>query len=155
MIRLGVISDSHGARIRTDLFRRLALAEDFDAIVFCGDGLGDMKYLAKELPMEIKCVAGNCDPGSLAPRELVLTYGGVTMLAVHGHLFGSVRYDLSPLSLRAEELGAKVALFGHTHRPTAEYFGPVLLINPGALKDGRYAVVEIDQGRAVPFLREL
>ena len=47
----------------------------------------------------------------------------------------------------------QVALFGHTHQPFAGYVGGVMMINPGALKDGRYAELHIDKGRVVPYLK--
>ena len=53
-----------------------------------------------------------------------------------------------------EEAGAQVALFGHTHEPCACYVGKVLMVNPGALKDGRYAVLRIENGQTTPYLKE-
>lgn len=155
MTRICVISDSHGAGFHMRRFAALAKRERFDAIVFCGDGIGDIRWLETELSRKVDCVAGNCDWRNDVVRELFLSFGGVGFLVVHGHLFGSVRYDLSELSFRAEEIGAAVALFGHTHRPTAEYCGPILMVNPGALKDGRYAVLEIEDGKVIPHLCEL
>ena len=55
----------------------------------------------------------------------------------------------------AEELGARAALFGHTHAPFAGYAGGVLLVNPGALKDGRYAVLRIAEDAIEPRLEKL
>jgi len=85
----------------------------------------------------------------------VLDFDGVKLLALHGHVFPSIRYDLSRLSYYAEEKGVALALYGHTHRPDVEWAGSVLLVNPGALKDGRYAVVTIEDGNIIPRLMEL
>lgn len=74
------------------------------------------------------------------------------MLAVHGDLYG-VKIDLCRLSYYAEEANAQVVLFGHTHQPFAGYVGSVMMINPGSLKDGRYAELHVDGGKCVPFLR--
>ncbi len=48
MIRLGVISDSHGGAVRLEMFAQLAKNENFDAIVHLGDGQSDVKWLKKE-----------------------------------------------------------------------------------------------------------
>ena len=83
-----------------------------------------------------------------------MSFGGVQMLAVHGDKYG-VKLDYGPLSYYAEEAGAAIALFGHTHQPFAGYVGGVMLLNPGALNAGKYAILEIEKGNAVPFLKEL
>ena len=152
MVKLAVISDSHCGRVRLEMFAAIAEREGFDAVIHCGDGLSDAKQLAKRLPMEVRFIAGNCDPRWSCDRELRATYEGVRLLAVHGDLYG-VKYDLSQLSYYAEEACATVALFGHTHQPFAGYVGRVLMVNPGALKDGRFAELQIDGSKAVPYLR--
>ena len=153
MARIAVISDSHWGRVRLEMFARIAREERFDTIIHCGDGLSDAKWLEKNLPMEVRYVAGNCDPRWSCDRELRCTYETVRILAVHGDLY-NVKYDLCPLSYYAEEAGAQVALFGHTHEPCACYAGKVLMVNPGALKDGRYAVLRIENGQTTPYLKE-
>lgn len=152
MAKIAVISDSHGGKVRLDMFRRIAEEEKFDAIIHCGDGASDAKWLAKNLPTEVKFVAGNCDFFGKEPRELVCSFDRVRLLAVHGDLY-DVKWDLTRLSYYAEEKCVSVALFGHTHQPFAGYVGGAMLVNPGALKDGRYAVLQIENGQAVPFLK--
>lgn len=152
MHKIAVISDSHGGKVRLEMFARIARQENFDAIIHCGDGVSDAKWLAKELGTEVKYVAGNCDFFGKDVRELVFSCGGVHMLAVHGDLY-SVKWDLSPLSYYAEEKCAQLVLFGHTHQPFAGYAGGVMMVNPGALKDGRYAELQIENGQVVPFLK--
>lgn len=154
MVKIGVISDSHGGQVRLEQFARIAQQEQFDAIIHCGDGLSDAKWLEKHLDIPVRRVAGNCDPRWSCEREIRETFGGVRILAVHGDLYG-VKLDYAPLSYYAEEALAKVALFGHTHTPFAGYVGSVLMVNPGALNAGRYAVLQIENGQAVPFLKEL
>ena len=154
MVRLGIISDSHGGMVRLGQFARLAEREKLDAIIHLGDGQSDAKWLQKNVSMPVHFVAGNCDwPGS-APREARLSFGGVQILAVHGDNYG-VKLDYGPLSYYAEEAGAAIALFGHTHQPFAGYVGGTMLLNPGALNAGKYAILEIEKGNAVPFLKEL
>lgn len=154
MLKIAVISDSHGAKVRLEMFRRTAEEEKFDAVIHCGDGVAEAKWLQKNLPCEVKYVAGNCDFFGKDPRELVATYGGVRMLAVHGDLY-DVKWDLTRLSYYAEEKCVQAALFGHTHQPFAGFVGGTMMVNPGALKDGRYAVIQIENGQAAPFLKTL
>ena len=155
MSRLAVISDSHGAAYRLQQFERLAKKRNYDAITFCGDGLSDVRPLARSLEAPIYKVAGNCDFDGRTPREVWVTLDGVKILIVHGHLFESIRWDLSSLSYYAEQKGAQLVLYGHTHRPAVDWMGSVLLVNPGALKDGRYAEIEIEGGQILPRLMEL
>ena len=154
MVRLGIISDSHSASFWTDRFIQHANRERYDAVFHLGDGEGETRSMKKKLHMPLLCVAGNCDMFSKLPGELVTDYEGVRLLATHGHRY-DVKWGLDQLSYHAEELGARVALYGHTHVPDAEYWGAVLMLNPGALMRGRYAELIIDGGKAVPFLKEL
>ena len=153
MRKIAVISDSHGAKVRLDMFRRIAEAEKFDLIIHCGDGVSDAKWLAKNTGIEVKMVAGNCDIFDHIERELILTEDGVRMLVLHGDRY-DVKWGLTSLSYYAEDRCVRTALFGHTHQAFAGFVGNVLLINPGALKDGRYAELHIRNGQAVPFLKE-
>ena len=55
-----------------------------------------------------------------------------------------MKQGLGPLLGRAREVGAALAIFGHTHIQTLEGHEGILLLNPGALRDGAFAIVEID-----------
>lgn len=140
--------------MRLEMFAALAKRERFDAIIHLGDGESDVRRLKKNLETPIHFVAGNCDWFGSAPREARLSFGGIRILAVHGDKYG-VKLDLSQLSYYAEETGAQIALFGHTHQPFAGYVGGVMMVNPGALNAGRYAEIKIENGQAVPRLKEL
>ena len=154
MIRLGVVSDSHQSRIWTERFLAVANREGYDAVYFLGDGEGEARWLKRRLDMPLWNVAGNCDVYSQQARMAVAGYEGHTILAVHGHL-QDVKYGYDRLCDYAEENGADIALFGHTHRAFTGYAGGVMLINPGALMDGCYAELVLDGRRAVPYLKNL
>lgn len=55
----------------------------------------------------------------------------------------------NPLSLlyRAKELGVQAAFYGHTHIAAQDCEDGVLLFNPGALRDGRYGLVWLENSR--------
>ena len=154
MIRLGIVSDSHDYGDWLERWLALSRERRYDAVFHLGDYHSDARWLERRLDVPMYCVAGNCDTFSKAPRMVRATYGGHTLLAVHGHL-QDVKYRYDTLSYYAEENGADIALFGHTHRPYTGYEGRVLLLNPGALMNGRYAELLIDGDRVVPYLLDL
>ena len=150
MKRILVLSDSHGYPLNGLLMKAESLGR-IDAVFHLGDGYRDVDGFRADFPLVFR-VAGNCDFLGRDVRELVVNCGMVRLLAVHGDMY-DVKWDLTRLSYYAEEKCVQVALFGHTHQPFAGYAGGVMMINPGALKDGRYAVVQIENGQAVPLLK--
>lgn len=125
-----VVSDSHGNRAA---FGRLAavLAES-DYIIHLGDTSGDGGALRKAYPSKTYLLNGNCDPLRLGENELTLDIEGVKIFACHGDRYG-VKSGLCRLACRAEEVGAGIALYGHTHDPREDSVGAVTLFNPGTL----------------------
>lgn len=154
MVKLGIISDSHRADAQLNRFLAVCKREKYDAIIHLGDVCRDARWLEDQLEVPLISVAGNCDPLSRHLREARLTYEGHSLLAVHGDAY-SVKYGYERLSYYAEEVGAKIVLFGHTHRQFAGYVGKSILINPGALCDGQYAELHIDKRDVIPFERNL
>jgi len=154
VFRLGVVSDSHLSEWWLERYIEFANRERYDAVFHLGDGEGQTRQMKKKLSMPLYAVAGNCDSFMKLPGERVETFGSVRVLATHGHRY-DVKWTLTPLSYHAEELGAKVALYGHTHVPDAEYLGGVLMLNPGALMRGLYAELVIDGDRVTPYLKSL
>ena len=142
MIRIIAVSDSHGDRrsLRAILERHA----DADAVFHLGDGATDMEALTEEFPhLRIYQVGGNCDSAlRLFPAEQEVVLGGARFFAVHGHAFG---VKSSPLRLlfAARERGARVVLFGHTHHPLVHGEEGLCLVNPGSVRDGRYALIDL------------
>ena len=146
MTTLGVISDGHGASIlaietAAETFRK----RNIDRLVYLGDGIHDVDRIASILDVPVTAVMGNCDYGVDRPGEVTLNIEGAKILICHGHKF-AVKHSLLRLRLRAEELGASVALYGHTHIQHAEYDGPILMLNPGTLNIGHHAIVSVKSG---------
>lgn len=155
MHKLLVVSDSHGASEK--LLAMLASAvkrEGVSRLIHLGDGERDGQRLAALMDLPLTAVRGNCDDPSALPGEVTLTLGGVKLLMRHGHRLG-VKSTLIRLLLRARELDARMALYGHTHLPRADIEHGILLLNPGALMDGRYALLRLDAGAATYELRTL
>jgi len=77
--------------------------------------------------------------------ELTLDLGPCRFYLTHGnrHL---VKSGLRQLVERGIQVGAKVVLYGHTHRPAVQVEAGVLCVNPGTLKQGfpkSYAILTI------------
>ncbi|NLG25140.1 MAG: metallophosphoesterase [Clostridiales bacterium] len=148
---LGVVSDSHGSLAA--ISRVAPLLAGVDAVAHLGDGAAEAPALQKLTGLPVYSVAGNRDGGG-APNELVETLGGARVFLSHGHR-SHVKATLLFLALRAQELEARVALYGHTHVPAVNWREGVLLVNPGALRDGRYATVEFGENGPVPRLLQM
>lgn len=133
MVRIGVVSDSHGnfrniGRVRNE-FGRL------DWFLHAGDHLRDAARIATNLgvdPSRVRAVAGNCDVPTTQPEEITVEIEGVKIYMAHGHLHG-VKSNPQRLYYRAQELGARVAIFGHSHVPLLADINGVLLFNPGSI----------------------
>ena len=156
-MKLIVVSDSHYDRAALmNLAQEIQRRGDIGAVIHLGDMEGDADWLRNRLAIPVYSVPGNCDMNFSAPDELVLSFEGMNMLACHGHT-RRVKQTLDSLVYRALELNVPLALFGHTHARCLRNEGGVLLLNPGALKDGRYALLEVEKGDITgrPLLLEL
>ena len=142
--RIALISDSHGDD--TMLRGIMPVLERMDGVIMLGDHAEDARDLARELYIPVVYVRGNCDPFDDAPEEIngvIGTEGGPTFFACHGHRYGVKESPLGVL-YRARELGAGLALYGHTHIQDMYREDGVLCVNPGALCMGSYAILRPD-----------
>lgn len=156
-----IVSDTHGRYER--LSRLFELHKNVDALVFLGDGLSDLSRAgAQNYPFTVFALRGNCDGsgGSLlslrAKEELSFNFDGINFFALHGHT-RNVKGSLNNLIYAANERGADVVLFGHTHEPMLTYLPaeeynlnkPIYLFNPGSLGSYSYGLCEIRRGQAL------
>ncbi len=130
-VRILVVSDTHG---NYELLHQVVKAVGpVDLLLHAGDGSNDQTKLAQDFPgYSLAAVAGNCDPFSTRPRELLLTVGGQRLFLTHGDRY-QVKWDLLRLFLAGKERGAHLIVFGHTHCPLIKYEQGILLFNPGSL----------------------
>lgn len=148
-----VISDSHGNR---NFFKAAVrnISEKCDALVFCGDGSGDLffcfeeclhdKDLAEAMPPVIAYVAGNGDSDIfpmlindeykdiIVPSEQTLVVCGKKIFITHGHRFGAY-YGTDGLCDAAKARGASCVFYGHTHIPNEAHKDGVYFFNPGSI----------------------
>lgn len=155
-MRILVVSDTHGNQ--SLLFKVHQQAGDIDAVIHTGDGELDALLLEETLGGTVLRVAGNCDHGSTAPRELLITLAEKRLLIVHGDRY-TVKNGLENLIAYGKASGADILLFGHTHLALTEQRDDLLLLNPGTLW-GRapflsYAILEITPERVVATIHQL
>ncbi|MDH6170518.1 putative phosphoesterase [Variovorax boronicumulans] len=128
MIRVGLISDTHG------LLRPQAVAalQGSDFIVHGGD-IGDagiLEALSAIAPLTV--VRGNNDrepwADGIAETEF-LKAGSMVIYAIH---------DLSQIDIDPAGAGVRVVISGHSHKPKVEQRDGVLYVNPGSAGPRRF-----------------
>ena len=141
-----VFSDSHGALNMAN--EMLSKEKECSLVFFLGDGIVEAEKMKERYPdKKFMLVKGNNDMYSQADTEAYKYIEGVTVMSCHGHKF-NVRFSLRDLLSSAQSVRANLALYGHTHK-SGMYNDPVtgiIAINPGALCDGKYAVLTIAKG---------
>lgn len=135
MTKVLILSDSHGL---TNELKQIKEKHGLEYMIHCGDSELDLD--SQEMEGFFK-VAGNCDLDTRYPEEQTIEIDKVKILAVHGHLH-NVKQNLLTAGYRAEELGAQVICFGHTHVAGAQQLNDQLFINPGSIRQPRGRVVE-------------
>ena len=122
-----IVSDSHGL---TKELQSIAARHKTKEKIHCGDSelQVDSEYMAP-----YQTVKGNCDWNADFPEEQLIEMDGLKIYVTHGHLYG-VKSSLLQLQYRAEELGADIVCFGHSHIAYAEKIGDILYINPGSIR---------------------
>ena len=150
-----VISDTHG---RLDNFREvMRLDGPFDMILHLGDACHDEEDIREIAGVRcpVAVVRGNCDFMSSEPATRDFKIGRYKIHMEHGHLLPN---SLQSISYKAEELGADIMFFGHTHSPLLIWQGNVRIINPGSLSRPRqsggnptYLLMDVDGDGEITF----
>jgi putative phosphoesterase len=135
-IRIGAIADTHG------LYDPVVEKHfcGVTAIVHAGD-IGDravIESLQRIAP--VFAVSGNVDEyeHSGFPRQIVIRRNGRKIAIRH------VLYEKGKLTQEAkawlDRERPDICVFGHSHRPTIEQYGPTLLFNPGSAGPKRFSL---------------
>lgn len=145
-MRLVVTSDVHK---RTSILFKIIERhlENADLFINLGDSANEIDELLMVYPnLKIECVAGNCDFSSAHPLTKVLNCAGKKVFITHGHPF-YVKYGYERIEEEARRIGADICLFGHTHTPYTEIIDGIYYMNPGAVCDYTYGIIDItDKG---------
>ena len=141
-----VLSDSHGA---VHFLRRILDTEpEAEIVFFLGDGLSDIEKVKPHYPIKkFICVKGNNDFYYQENKEAYKHIDGVTIMACHGDAF-RVRSTLRELINKTASVRGNLALYGHTHQRNlySDAATGIFAVNPGAVCDGRYCVLDIAKG---------
>ena len=128
MVRIGLISDTHG------LLRAEALAalQGSDLIVHGGD-IGNARILTQLGTLApVTAVRGNNDRGAWAeavPETALLKVAGLRIHVLH---------DLNELNLDPAANAIRVVVSGHSHTPRVQEQEGVLFVNPGSAGPRRF-----------------
>ena len=128
MLRIGVISDTHGL-LRPQVEQRLAGVAH---IVHAGD-IGSPDIIAGLRRIApVVAIKGNVDTGHWAkdyPETQMATLGGRRIYVLH---------DIQTMQLDPVSCGVDVVVSGHSHRPRIETIRGVLYLNPGSAGPRRF-----------------
>ena len=128
MIRIGLISDTHGL-LRPEA---MAFLQGSDVIVHAGD-IGNASILAAlEAIAPVTAVRGNNDRGEWAQKIGEREFLRVGELTLH------VLHDLAQLDIDPAVGGIQAVVSGHSHRPVIERRAGVVFINPGSAGPRRF-----------------
>lgn len=146
-MKLAVFSDTHGNYPLA--LRALEEYGHVDGIIHLGDDIEDADIIEDIVDCPVVKVAGNCDRGAQAPRELHCTFAGVSFFLTHGDAY-QVKAGLAKLRARAHAGQFRVVLYGHTHIAAVEQAGDTTFVNPGCLHKGSdtksFATITIEAG---------
>jgi len=127
--RVGLISDTHGW-LDPRAVAALEREEPLAAIVHAGDIGADPQVLYELGAIApVTAVLGNCDaplPGFDLPRLASLLVAGRRIAVIH---------DFADLGLIPD--GVDVVVRGHSHVPSVQWHGRVLVVNPGSATQRR------------------
>jgi len=151
LVRIGVISDTHGL-LRPEAEQRLAGVAH---IVHAGDiGRPDVITGLRQIAPVI-AIRGNVDTAHWAAR-----YPDTKMVRLGGRSI-YVLHDINELQLDPVSCGVDVVVSGHSHRPRIETVHGVLYLNPGSAGPRRFnlpvtlATLELTKGTLRPLIHHL
>ena len=149
-MKILILSDCHYKKFLADqVLQQNASAE---LIIFLGDGEDNIRDIPLRFPTKAFIgLRGNCDFCSSFPLTQTFEVDNVRFFCTHGHLY-HVKTNLAALKKAACDDNAHVALFGHTHRQILQEENGLLLLNPGSITNGDYALLETNHGATQAFL---
>lgn len=158
-MKILVLSDTHSYldNARAVLHR---IGSQMDLVFHLGDHDADALELQKEFPgLPFHYVKGNNDYLMDSPSKKMVRVGGKAILLTHGHK-QRVHWNPDTICYWAEEQGADMVLFGHTHMPFWDESGRVAMFNPGSISLPRggglptFGILTIENGRVEAAIME-
>lgn len=153
MIKITVISDTHGNLTAIDKMAQIILESDY--VFHLGDHFDDMKNYAHVLKDKLYRVHGNCDWGN--QKDVIVNIEGHKIFATHGDQY-SAKQGVDKLIQKAKQEDCDVVFYGHTHVAEIKNQDGVLLINPGTLQkysaNKTFAFVIISKEKIIPVIND-
>ena len=159
--RVGVLSDTHLSKVDGNFVTHIDIAfSECEALIHAGD-LTNRAILDVFGDRPVYAVHGNMcgfDTRTSLPESLEFVIAGYRFGLYHGDGIGYDR-ETELISRFAE---ADCIISGHTHRPSVQRFGPVLLVNPGTFRGtgrygspGTYAILTLETGGLAATIHSL
>jgi putative phosphoesterase len=145
MITIGVLSDTH--LIQADKWFQKKAQQcfaDADIILHAGD-LTSLSVLEVFAEKTVHAVHGNmCGPKTrnVLPASRIIEVGKFRLALAHGAGY------MPNIEDKLYDAFAPVdcIVYGHTHRPVCQRYGPTLMVNPGSFTaTGTYAIITVEQ----------
>lgn len=141
-----IFSDSHN--YNENMVNAIKYFENkIDAIVHLGDCIEDTYKLKKIFnDKQLFTINGNNDE-YVTKSEFIFELSGYYIYITHGHIL-DVNRSIDKLYYRAKEIGADIALYGHTHKMFVDE-SDILVLNPGSISYPRdsnlctFAIIEL------------
>lgn len=114
-----------------------------DLFLFLGDIDNDFDEVLMMYPsIRYMRVVGNNDFYSTYPlfREVMLA--GKRVYFCHGHTH-YVKHGYQDIIRHCKNIDADICLFAHTHTQYADYVDGLYIMNPGAVSNGEYGMIDI------------
>ncbi|MCQ2531500.1 MAG: YfcE family phosphodiesterase [Saccharofermentans sp.] len=164
MNRYLVCSDIHGQIENFKYALKEASMDGLDGVLIAGDTELEpsvLQDLVNETGAKLYLVRGNCDYAygrNLRDFLTITLPGGIVCMLTHGHKY-SVKSDVFTLVSVADNLGANLVIYGHTHSYDDSKIGSMRVVNPGALcgsffSHPSYILMTID-GNRIEMLRRV
>lgn len=153
-MKIAVIADTHMPKRAKKLPQSLVNGiHDADIIIHAGDWTTMEVYRELSLIAPVLGVSGNVDTPEVKDKvgeKLIIDKQGYKIGVVHGH-FGKKKTtpERALEAFKGEALD--LILFGHSHIPYKQYYGDILLFNPGSPTDKRkqpqysYGILELGE----------
>lgn len=141
-MRIVVLSDSH-KRIG-NLFEIIEKHMDStDLFIFLGDIDDDFDHVIMLYPsIKYMRVVGNNDWNSPHPLFREISFNGKKIFFCHGHTY-HVKFGYQEIISHSKSIAADICLFGHTHTQYSGYDDGLYIMNPGAVCNGEYGIIDI------------
>ena len=154
---IAVLSDTH--RYESYIKMAAKMCKNADVVLHLGDNVSDVEIIKKQTGKDVVFVKGNCDIERTAKVEQLIELENKKIFMTHGHEYG-VKSSLLNLNYRARELGADIALYGHSHIASIEKHDGIWFVHPGSVSLPRglkhtIAFIEIKDGVINSWLKDI